>query len=141
MGRRRIRTAVAAVMLLGLAACSGGGSSDGAIDGSAGATGNWEDIRPAPIAGRSPAALAWTGKEMVVWGGGTCKANPCQFDNVEPLGDGGAYTPSSDTWRTIATSPLTARRGVASAWTGRELLIWGGGVGTTEVYSDGAAYD
>ncbi len=78
---------------------------------------------------------------MVVWGGGFCKANPCQFDNVEPLADGGAYDPAADTWRQIAQAPLAARTGTAWAWTGKEVLVWGGGVGTTQVFGDGAAYD
>ena len=61
-----------------------------------------------------------------MWAGGSCKANPCQFDNVEPLADGAAYDPAADAWRKIATSPLAARTGTASAWTGKEVLVWGG---------------
>ena len=97
-----------------LAACGGGGSGEDATP-----TGTWKDMTPAPIAGRSPTAAQWTGKEMVVWGGGACKANPCQYDNVEPIADGGAYDPATDTWRTLAPSPLSARTGAAHGWTGK----------------------
>ncbi len=95
----------------------------------------------APIAGRTGSARVWTGKEMVIWGGGSCKANPCQFDNVEPLADGAAYEPVADTWRRIAPSPLSARTAVVGVWSGKEMLLWGGEVGTTQVFADGAAYD
>jgi len=135
----RCRAALAVVGLVAsatLAGCSGGGS-----EAPVAATGSWQDMSPAPIAGRSPAASVWTGKEMVVWGGGSCKANPCQFDNVEPLADGGAYDPVADTWRSIAQGPLAARTGTAFDWSGKELLVWGGGIGTTQVFADGAAYD
>ena len=103
-------------MLLGLAACSGGESSDGATDEPAGATGTWEDIRPAPIAGRTPAATAWTGKEMVVWGG---------FSTTE-LNDGAAYNPADDTWSQLPLSPLLGRQGHAMAWVGEKMVVWGG---------------
>jgi hypothetical protein len=63
--------------LLVAAACSDGGSEPEVA-----AIGTWNPMSPAPITGRTPAATVWTGKEMVVWAGGSCKANPCQFDNV-----------------------------------------------------------
>src|SRR5438874_1217413 len=100
--RRRALLALGVLVALALTACGGGGGGGGADDADVGATGTWKDMAAAPIAGRSPAARAWTGKELVVWGGGFCKANPCQFDNVEPLADGAAYDPAADTWRKIA---------------------------------------
>ncbi|HWI05074.1 MAG TPA: hypothetical protein VNT52_14780, partial [Acidimicrobiales bacterium] len=135
MGLPLARTAIAAFALLAVA-CGGGGSEPDAV-----ATGTWQPMSAAPIAGRTPAATQWTGKEMIVWAGGFCKANPCQFDNVEPLADGAAYDPAADSWRKIAQGPLAARTGTADAWTGKELLVWGGGIGTTTVFDDGAAYD
>ncbi|MGH9226946.1 MAG: hypothetical protein ACRD2W_24900, partial [Acidimicrobiales bacterium] len=93
-----------------------------------------------PLAGRSNAAMAWTGKEMVVWGGVACKQVPCSGDAAVPLGDGAAYDPAADRWRPLATSPLAARSGTADGWTGREVLLWGGDDGTAG-FTDGAAYD
>jgi hypothetical protein len=47
---------------------------------------------------------------------------------------------SSGSWHDIANGPLSFRTLVASTWTGRELLVWGGVDGTT-FFDDGAAYD
>jgi hypothetical protein len=53
-----------------------------------------------------------------------------------------AWDPSSDTWSELATPSLAHRFGAAVAWTGTELLIWGGantgGLGGPS-HADGAA--
>lgn len=60
---------------------------------------------------------AWTGKELLVWGG-----------RGKSLHDtGGAYDPATDTWRKLSTKDApSARSGCESVWTGTELLVWGG---------------
>lgn len=120
VGSLRIRTTVAAVALV-MAACGGGGSGEDAAP-----TGTWRDMAVAPIAGRSGPATEWTGKEMLVWGGGSCKANPCQYDNVEPIADGAAYDPVTDRWRPLEPVPLVGRGIPITAWDGRGMLLWGG---------------
>ncbi len=62
----------------------------------------------------------WTGRELFVWGGYDKK--------VKALGDGARYVPERDAWLAL---PL--RRGpgerwgaAACAWTGHEVLVWGG---------------
>jgi hypothetical protein len=60
----------------------------------------------------------------------------------EVFADGAAYDPAADTWRPLAPSTLQARRGNVVVWSGRELLIWGGGGGTGAfLFGTGAGYD
>jgi N-acetylneuraminic acid mutarotase len=93
-------------------------------------------IAPSPLTGRVPAAYAWTGSELVIWGGAQLGAS------TEPtVGDGAAYDPITNRWHPIAASPLSARAGATSTWTGTEMFVWGGvnqnGVATL---ADGALY-
>lgn len=71
---------------------------------------------------------AWTGEEMIVWGGlgGT-------ISTIHYLNSGGRYDPATDTWRSTsvgANVPLK-REYTSSVWTGNELIIWGGWDGNT----------
>ena len=88
-----------------------------------------------------PAVVAWTGSQMIQWGGGCCG---------DFSAGGSAYTPATNTWRNLPASPLSGRRAPASAWTGKELIIVGGyaeeptgprRVITDRVFADGAAYN
>jgi hypothetical protein len=98
-------------------------------------------IADSPLAGRSGAASAWTGSEVLVWGG--AGAGDLQY------GDGAAFDPREDAWRSLPESPLTPRSGASSVWTGEEWVVWGGvevhvrpdGFATAETLTDGAAYD
>ncbi|MEZ5231368.1 MAG: kelch repeat-containing protein [Acidimicrobiales bacterium] len=57
----------------------------------------------APIAGRSGAAVVWTGDELLIWGGYV-------YDGRErPLDDGAAYDPITDSWRTLPAAPIAGR--------------------------------
>jgi hypothetical protein len=101
-------------------------------------TGTWEAIPPAPDGMRCNAAVAWTGDELLVVGG---------FDDVGPPSpgtlrvDGVAFDPATGEWRDLSALPVVARYGAVSAWTGDELLVWGGTGEGTEHLGDGAAYD
>jgi len=66
---------------------------------------------------------AWTGTELLVWGGGL--ATPSDYYILAT--DGGRYDPAADAWAPIATAgaPLPRRLPVA-LWTGTEMLVWGG---------------
>jgi len=89
-----------------------------------------ERIDVGPLAPRGGHSVVWTGDELIVWGG--------WGDEVGSVkrGDGAAYDPASRTWRMIAASPLTPRRNHAAAWTGAEMVVFGG-----DGRRDGAAYD
>jgi hypothetical protein len=100
-------------------------------------TDSWERIPPAPIAARSYPASAWTGTELVVWGGwhGSWTANePRTFD------DGAAYDPDTGRWRKLPPAPIDARAPLF-VWTGEELIVWGTSLRTSDRPLDGAAYD
>lgn len=115
----------------------GGTGPDGRFaDGAAydPAADSWRSMAAGPLGPRLGPAAAWTGEELVVWGG----AADAQAGEV--YGDGAAYDPATDTWRELAQAPLTPRRPFRSAWTGRELLVFGGEAGDQE-FTDGAAYD
>jgi N-acetylneuraminic acid mutarotase len=111
-------------------------------------TRTWVAIPPAPIPARSDQSAIWTGSKMIVWGG----SNVALFDEV--YGDGAAYDPSTKRWAKIAQAPLSPRVYNSAVWTGREMIVWGGGViaeqgeeGSTQLipagtlFHDGAAYD
>jgi hypothetical protein len=100
------------------------------------ASGQWSTFPLAPIAARDTPSVAWTGRELLVWGGVGLRG---------PLyGDGAAYNPAVHRWRVLAPAPLTPRNQQTAVWTGRELLIWGGydtiSPGGLHLVADGAAY-
>ena len=94
----------------------------------------WSSIETneAPVARTSHTAL-WTGHEMIVWGGTT---NPSlQFSASSLLNSGGRYDPDLNAWTSMASSGApTARFQHSAAWTGDEMIVWGGiGLTTTNV--------
>jgi hypothetical protein len=94
----------------------------------------WSELPASPLAGRSDPAFAWTGRELLIWGGWDGG-----FREPPYFGDGAAYDPTARTWRTLAPSPLSARSPFA-VWTGEEMIVWG----STDRFNrrrDGAAYD
>ncbi len=95
-------------------------------------SGETASIPDAPIAPRANAAAAWTGQELLIWGGWS--EGPPFFD------DGAAFDPTTDTWRTLPPAPISARVPL-SAWTGTEWILWGTGVRVDDRPLDGAAYD
>jgi beta-lactamase regulating signal transducer with metallopeptidase domain/N-acetylneuraminic acid mutarotase len=112
-------------------------------------TDSWQPINAngAPAA-RSQMISVWTGKEMIVWGGrGDGGTNA--YDR--PFNDGARYNPETDSWTPMAACPeLRSRYDAAAVWTGRELLIWGGGARTGRdardqhsyfTYNTGGRYD
>jgi len=87
------------------------------------ATGHWSTIAAAPIAPRDEAAVAWTGHELIVWGGQTQ-----QTAQTNPMidADGAAYNPTTHRWRRLPAAPIAGREDAVAVWTGAELIIWGG---------------
>ena len=100
-------------------------------------TDTWETIPPAPIAPRSYAAHAWTGTELLVWGGWD---GSWSGDEPGTMGDGAAYDPATQRWRELPPAPIDGRTPLF-AWTGDELIVWGTSFRTNERPLDGAAYD
>jgi hypothetical protein len=94
-------------------------------------TGSAETLPATPLAARAFPAIAWTGSELIVWGG--WDLHDGFFD------DGAAYDPASGEWRALPQAPIEARMPF-SVWTGSELLVWGSRWRDTRLV-DGAAYD
>lgn len=90
-------------------------------------TNDWDPIAKAPIAGRHAPAFAWSGTELLVWGGsGEAVTEKDGSSHSRLFTDGAAYNPTSNTWRKLPESPLAGRYGEHSFWTGSEMLIVGG---------------
>jgi N-acetylneuraminic acid mutarotase len=71
---------------------------------------------------RSSHTAVWTGSKMIVWGGsGSSQAS-------DHLATGGLYDPATDQWAATSTANAPdARFGHVAVWTGREMIVWGGG--------------
>jgi hypothetical protein len=98
----------------------------------------WSEL-PAPPGVRSRAATAWTGSQLLVWGGYEYVGS-----NEDPDANGFAFDAATRRWESLPPSPLEGRSDAAFAWTGRELLIWGGwdgGFRDPPYFGDGAAFD
>jgi hypothetical protein len=74
----------------------------------------------------------WTGSEMIVWGGYNLRqiGGATQIDG-STLNTGGRYNPSTDSWTATSTTNAPDARGShTAAWTGSEMIVWGGFGGT-----------
>jgi hypothetical protein len=83
--------------------------------------GTWRRIAESPLSGRTGSTFAWSGSEVLIWGGDA-------FDGVtsQYIPDGGAYDPVADRWRRLPAAPIGGRLAAFGAWTGRQFLVWGG---------------
>ena len=98
----------------------------------------WRQTAPGPLEPRTLMASAWTGSEFLVWGGWS---GTYGYEFAEAFfGDGAAYDPVSDSWRTLPPAPVDARAPL-SVWTGQEMLVWGTSVRVKDRPREGAAYD
>ena len=90
------------------------------------AGGRWQALPPLPaglLTPRNQAAVVWTGRQLVVWGGVSIRPSFRAYD------DGAAYDPATRRWTPLPRAPeaqwLERDQGLA-VWTGREVLVWGG---------------
>ncbi|GAB3665205.1 hypothetical protein GCM10027589_29670 [Actinocorallia lasiicapitis] len=140
-------------LLIPLAACSSGTEkmpADAPFTPSSRphASGAVWKLPQAPVESRIGHVAVWSGREMIVWGGigdGDRDRNVRGEEWVygRPLVDGAAYDPATETWRKIATGPLTARTGAVAVMTATTVFVWGGQTpaGRGPALSDGAEYD
>ena len=90
------------------------------------------DREPTGISSSLPPV--WTGKLFVVWDG----------YGASPVGQhGGRYDPELDVWSHVSFSATgTSRTSYSSAWTGKEMVIWGGDeYYPSQTLRDGTRYD
>jgi hypothetical protein len=135
----RLSSSCAAALILVVVGCGARADSPGLPESSG--LGDlpvgWTPL-PAPPEIRSRAATAWTGEKALVWGGYEFRGDGEEMAEA----NGFAFDASCRTWQPIADSPLAPRAFPASAWTGEELLVWGGADARQErFFGDGAAYD
>jgi N-acetylneuraminic acid mutarotase len=93
---------------------------------------------PVTLTGAPPArydhVAAWTGSEMLVWGGVTIEG--------ATLRTGAAYDPVQNDWRDMRTTGApSARRRHVAVWTGTRLVVWGGFSATGIPLDTGGRYD
>jgi hypothetical protein len=82
-------------------------------------TDRWRRLPPVPV-GLADAIGAWTGRELVVFGGVSSPGHPgVGYTRLR----GAAYDPVTDRWRVLSPSPLPAPV-FSGVWTGRELVVW-----------------
>jgi N-acetylneuraminic acid mutarotase len=102
----------------------------------------WRRIPTSPLAPRSEAVIAWTGKEILVWGG---QAHPSATAFGDEFSDGALYDPAKNTWKPMAAWPLAPRYGARAVWTGSRFVVWGGASAeageSPPPLADGATYD
>lgn len=96
----------------------------------------WRTFTPQPEPRRISPVAAWTGTEFIVWGGCDSAIPQCDDFAEGLLTDGLAYNPNTDTWRSLAPSPLAPGVHPASEWTGSGLLVYAG----TGDPADGATF-
>jgi hypothetical protein len=98
------------------------------------ATDRWRKLSPAPLVGRADHGATWGDGRLFLWGG--LASEP----TLSVRADGAAWDARSDTWTVLPPGPLPARVRPLLAWTGAELLVWGGQAGGRNLH-DGALLD
>ncbi len=105
-------------------------------------TSRWRALPPMET-GRVDGVAAWTGKQLLVWGGRSSSPGAPRV-TVPPHGL--AYDPATNRWSSLPPAPLLGRLEPTSVWTGHQLLLWGGQLpkpapkGGTRYFADGAAF-
>lgn len=83
----------------------------------------WATFDAPPLSPRALPMIAWTGREVLVFGG---TAVPVAADVSRTLDDGAIYDPARDTWRPMAAPPFDPPlASPAGAWNGSELVVVG----------------
>lgn len=76
--------------------------------------------------GNTSHTSVWTGSKMIVWGG-EIPTYGHAWSN-----EGAIYDPTSNSWSPVSTVDApSARSQHIGIWTGTEMLIWGGGAGSS----------
>lgn len=104
--------------------------------------GAWRSLPTGPLGERLGFASAWTGSELIIWGGWNETPGEENFsdETARYFADGAAYDPAHRTWRTLAPAPGSGRADAKAVWTGKEVVVLGGR-NADGVFSDGLAYD
>ena len=81
-------------------------------------------------------ASVWTGSELFIWGGNAA-------DGISKAG--ALYNPTTQKWRTLPASPLSARAGAQAVWVDNEVIVISGDPpalsSSQQVHTDLAAFN
>ncbi len=92
----------------------------------------WSRLPATPLGSRSGHVMAWTGTQLLVWGGA---------DEHAVRNDGAAFDVATGTWAPLPPSPLQpSSASLLGTWTGTELLVWDNDA-SDATHRTGAAYD
>jgi len=91
-------------------------------------TNSWRPLSTSPIF--DPSVAAWTGRVVLLWGA------PSSL----PMSGLVAYDPARDAWEQLPKGPLYVPS-TMGVWTGRELILVGGGDGSGQAFAAAAAYN
>jgi hypothetical protein len=104
----------------------------------------WRTLPASPLSPRLGSSAVWTGREMIIAGGGqgaVCEPDGrCGMPEPTPVADGAAYDPATDTWRSIAPAPLAFAK-APTVWAGDVMLVvvrTSGTTGRLYAYDPGA---
>jgi N-acetylneuraminic acid mutarotase len=98
------------------------------------ATRTWRELPPMPAAVVDE-SITWTGTDVLLVGG-TRSVGETITVSAAAL----SYNPSTNSWRRLPDMPLPRYQHLA-AWTGDQLLVWGGVSASSTAPPYGAAYD
>ena len=90
---------------------------------------------PAMRSGRMRGTAAWTGRQLLMWGGQAKLGG----EGVFPA-HGFAYDPAANRWAPLPSDPLSGRVDPAGVWTGHSMVIWGGASLDGKPFADGAVF-
>lgn len=65
---------------------------------------------------------AWTGKEVIIWGGSRLRGDSQRSYYVRTSG---AYDAKTNTRRRVPPAPIPGGSGYSAIWTGSEMILWG----------------
>lgn len=107
-------------------------------------TESWSKSSPTPIAPAERLGGAWTGDQLIIWGGYATYGGHDQ-DGDAVYGDGVSYDPTTDTWTVFPPALIADRCDHSATWTDGLFVVFGGMTtcGTPHILADGnsAAYD
>ncbi len=101
------------------------------------ATNRWRRLASMPSQ-HPRAATVWTGRRLLVWGGGTFRDD----GSLAIAGRGLGYDPRANRWSLLPWAPVLGRLDPTAVWTGHAMIVWGGQRPVTgqRVMADGAVF-
>lgn len=79
------------------------------------------------------------GSQLLVWGG--VGYSPMGMGPFKFLKNGGSLVPATGAWTSLANGSPSPRSGHSIIWTGTEMIVWGGTIGTSSTSGDPAFAD